>query len=82
MELIAKTCVLNKVSKIKGGYPLSFHKLLWLILFAWFYFSFYLLFDRNITMLHYLIMIFEKNYPDTLHIQQDLGSVPEAAKVK
>uniref|UniRef100_A0A8D3D1V2 Dishevelled associated activator of morphosis 2 n=1 Tax=Scophthalmus maximus TaxID=52904 RepID=A0A8D3D1V2_SCOMX len=25
--------------------------------------------DRNITMLHYLIMIFEKNYPDTLHIQ-------------
>ncbi|XP_013769688.1 disheveled-associated activator of morphogenesis 2 isoform X2 [Pundamilia nyererei] len=37
--------------------------------------------DRNITMLHYLIMIFEKNYPDTLHIQQDLSSVPEAAKV-
>uniref|UniRef100_A0AAX7URA7 Dishevelled associated activator of morphogenesis 2 n=1 Tax=Astatotilapia calliptera TaxID=8154 RepID=A0AAX7URA7_ASTCA len=37
--------------------------------------------DRNITMLHYLIMIFEKNYPDTLHIQQDLGSVQEAAKV-
>uniref|UniRef100_A0A7N6B779 Dishevelled associated activator of morphogenesis 2 n=1 Tax=Anabas testudineus TaxID=64144 RepID=A0A7N6B779_ANATE len=37
--------------------------------------------DRNITMLHYLIMIFEKNYPDTLHIQQDIGSVPEAAKV-
>lgn len=33
-------------------------------------------------MLHYLIMIFEKNYPDTLHIQEDLGSVPEAAKVK
>uniref|UniRef100_A0A667Y9F3 Dishevelled associated activator of morphosis 2 n=1 Tax=Myripristis murdjan TaxID=586833 RepID=A0A667Y9F3_9TELE len=37
--------------------------------------------DRNITMLHYLIMIFEKNYPDTLHIQQDLSSIPEAAKV-
>lgn len=37
---------------------------------------------RNITMLHYLIMIFEKNYPDTLNIQQDLLSVPEAAKVK
>lgn len=33
-------------------------------------------------MLHYLIMIFEKNYPDTLHIQQDISSVPEAAKVK
>ncbi|XP_077476468.1 disheveled-associated activator of morphogenesis 2 isoform X2 [Stigmatopora argus] len=37
--------------------------------------------DRSITMLHYLIMIFEKNYPDTLHIQLDLNSVPEAAKV-
>uniref|UniRef100_A0A3B3ZRS7 Uncharacterized protein n=1 Tax=Periophthalmus magnuspinnatus TaxID=409849 RepID=A0A3B3ZRS7_9GOBI len=37
--------------------------------------------DRNITMLHYLIMIFEKNYPDTLHIQNDLNNVPEAAKV-
>uniref|UniRef100_A0A3Q2X8H8 Dishevelled associated activator of morphosis 2 n=1 Tax=Hippocampus comes TaxID=109280 RepID=A0A3Q2X8H8_HIPCM len=37
--------------------------------------------DRNITMLHYLIMIFEKNYPDTLHIHLDLSSIPEAAKV-
>lgn len=37
---------------------------------------------RNITMLHYLIMIFEKNYPDTLKVQQDLLTVPEAAKVK
>ncbi|XP_056332441.1 disheveled-associated activator of morphogenesis 2 [Danio aesculapii] len=37
--------------------------------------------DRNITMLHYLIMIFEKNYPDILSIQQDLCSVSEAAKV-
>ncbi|XP_067335191.1 disheveled-associated activator of morphogenesis 2 isoform X5 [Channa argus] len=37
--------------------------------------------DRNITMLHYLIMIFEKNYPDALHILEDLSSVPEAAKV-
>ncbi|KAK3537718.1 hypothetical protein QTP70_017897 [Hemibagrus guttatus] len=37
--------------------------------------------DRNITMLHYLIMIFEKNYPDTLNIQQDVLRVPEAAKV-
>lgn len=40
------------------------------------------IFNRNITMLHYLIMIFEKNYPDILNIQQDLFSVPEAAKVK
>ncbi|XP_061599101.1 disheveled-associated activator of morphogenesis 2 isoform X4 [Cololabis saira] len=37
--------------------------------------------DRSITMLHYLIMIFEKNYPDTLRIQEDLSSVPTAAKV-
>uniref|UniRef100_A0A8B9LG13 Dishevelled associated activator of morphogenesis 2 n=1 Tax=Astyanax mexicanus TaxID=7994 RepID=A0A8B9LG13_ASTMX len=37
--------------------------------------------DRSITMLHYLIMIFEKNYPDTLNIPQDLLSVPDAAKV-
>ncbi|XP_051781360.1 disheveled-associated activator of morphogenesis 2 isoform X2 [Erpetoichthys calabaricus] len=37
--------------------------------------------DRNITMLHYLIMIFEKSYPDILNIQQDLQSLPEAAKV-
>ncbi|KAI4803929.1 hypothetical protein KUCAC02_025574 [Chaenocephalus aceratus] len=37
--------------------------------------------DRNITMLHYLIMIMEKNYNDTLHVQNDLCSVPEAAKV-
>ncbi|KAM9466004.1 disheveled-associated activator of morphogenesis 2 isoform 3-T5 [Clarias gariepinus] len=37
--------------------------------------------DRNITMLHYLIMIFEKHYSDTLNVQQDLLSVPEAAKV-
>uniref|UniRef100_A0A8C6UZI9 Dishevelled associated activator of morphogenesis 2 n=1 Tax=Neogobius melanostomus TaxID=47308 RepID=A0A8C6UZI9_9GOBI len=37
--------------------------------------------DRNITMLHYLIMIFEKNYPDTLQIHNDLNYVPEAAKV-
>lgn len=33
-------------------------------------------------MLHYLIMIFEKNYPNTLLIQEDLASVPDAAKVK
>ncbi|KAJ8346130.1 hypothetical protein SKAU_G00303230 [Synaphobranchus kaupii] len=37
--------------------------------------------DRNITMLHYLIMIFEKNYPEILRIQEELHSVPEAAKV-
>ncbi|KAI5102625.1 disheveled-associated activator of morphogenesis 2 [Silurus meridionalis] len=37
--------------------------------------------DRNITMLHYLIMIFEKNYPNILNVQQDLLSIPDAAKV-
>ncbi|KAK6488676.1 disheveled-associated activator of morphogenesis 2-like isoform X1 [Huso huso] len=37
--------------------------------------------DKNITMLHYLIMVFEKSYPDILNIQQDLQRLPEAAKV-
>ncbi|NXI51136.1 DAAM2 protein, partial [Chloroceryle aenea] len=37
--------------------------------------------DRNITLLHYLIMIFEKNYPDILDIQCELQHLPEAAKV-
>uniref|UniRef100_A0A8C2TGS7 Dishevelled associated activator of morphosis 2 n=1 Tax=Coturnix japonica TaxID=93934 RepID=A0A8C2TGS7_COTJA len=37
--------------------------------------------DRNITLLHYLIMIFEKNYPDILDIQTELQHLPEAAKV-
>ncbi|NXP18435.1 DAAM2 protein, partial [Scytalopus superciliaris] len=37
--------------------------------------------DRNITLLHYLIMIFEKNYPDILDIQAELQHLPEAAKV-
>uniref|UniRef100_A0A803YMN8 Dishevelled associated activator of morphosis 2 n=1 Tax=Meleagris gallopavo TaxID=9103 RepID=A0A803YMN8_MELGA len=38
--------------------------------------------DRNITLLHYLIMIFEKNYPDILDIQTELQHLPEAAKLK
>ncbi|XP_038654976.1 disheveled-associated activator of morphogenesis 2 isoform X3 [Scyliorhinus canicula] len=37
--------------------------------------------DRSITLLHYLIMIFEKNYPEILTIQLDLLHVPDAAKV-
>ncbi|MGH0134704.1 UNVERIFIED_CONTAM: hypothetical protein FKN15_014982 [Acipenser sinensis] len=37
--------------------------------------------DKNITMLHYLIMVFENSYPDILNIQQDLQRLPEAAKV-
>ncbi|NWR08765.1 DAAM2 protein, partial [Paradoxornis webbianus] len=37
--------------------------------------------DRNITLLHYLIMIFEKNYPDILDIHSELQHLPEAAKV-
>eukprot|EP00062_Callorhinchus_milii_P025035 gi/632985578/ref/XP_007909761.1/ PREDICTED: disheveled-associated activator of morphogenesis 2-like [Callorhinchus milii] len=37
--------------------------------------------DRNITLLHYLIMIFEKTYPEILTIQLDLLHLPEAAKV-
>ncbi|XP_069092435.1 disheveled-associated activator of morphogenesis 2 isoform X1 [Pleurodeles waltl] len=37
--------------------------------------------DRNITLLHYLIMLFEKMYPDILNIQAELEHLPEAAKV-
>ncbi|XP_056424612.1 disheveled-associated activator of morphogenesis 2 isoform X2 [Hyla sarda] len=37
--------------------------------------------DRNITLLHYLIMIFEKTYPDILNIQEELEHLSEAAKV-
>ncbi|XP_053568648.1 disheveled-associated activator of morphogenesis 2 isoform X2 [Bombina bombina] len=37
--------------------------------------------DRNITLLHYLIMIFEKTYPDILNIQSELEHLTEAAKV-
>ncbi|KAM6459577.1 disheveled-associated activator of morphogenesis 2 isoform 1-T7 [Liasis olivaceus] len=37
--------------------------------------------DKNITLLHYLIMIFEKNYLDILDIQSELQHLPEAAKV-
>uniref|UniRef100_A0A2D4I6E3 FH2 domain-containing protein n=1 Tax=Micrurus lemniscatus lemniscatus TaxID=129467 RepID=A0A2D4I6E3_MICLE len=36
---------------------------------------------RNITLLHYLIMIFEKNYLDVLEVQSELQHLPEAAKV-
>ncbi|XP_067841257.1 disheveled-associated activator of morphogenesis 2 isoform X1 [Heptranchias perlo] len=37
--------------------------------------------DRSITLLHYLIMIFEKSYPEILTIQLDLLHIPDAAKV-
>ncbi|CAH2256218.1 disheveled-associated activator of morphogenesis 2 isoform X1 [Pelobates cultripes] len=37
--------------------------------------------DRSITLLHYLIMIFEKTYPDILNIQTELQHLSEAAKV-
>ncbi|EMP24504.1 Disheveled-associated activator of morphogenesis 2, partial [Chelonia mydas] len=37
--------------------------------------------DRNITLLHYLIMIFEKKYTDILDMQSELQHLPEAAKV-
>ncbi len=37
---------------------------------------------RNITLLHYLITILEKQYPKVLMFQEDLQSISEAAKVK
>ncbi|XP_011352867.1 disheveled-associated activator of morphogenesis 2 isoform X2 [Pteropus vampyrus] len=37
--------------------------------------------DRNISLLHYLIMILEKHYPDILTMPSELQHLPEAAKV-
>ncbi|KAM9466291.1 disheveled-associated activator of morphogenesis 1-A [Clarias gariepinus] len=37
--------------------------------------------DKNITLLHYLIMILEQKYPKVVLFHEDLQNVPEAAKV-
>lgn len=37
---------------------------------------------RNISLLHYLIMILEKHFPDILTMPSELQHLPEAAKVK
>uniref|UniRef100_A0A674NGZ0 Dishevelled associated activator of morphogenesis 1b n=1 Tax=Takifugu rubripes TaxID=31033 RepID=A0A674NGZ0_TAKRU len=37
--------------------------------------------DKNITLLHYLITILEKKYSKVLMFQEDLKTIPEAAKV-
>nr|XP_017200586.1 disheveled-associated activator of morphogenesis 2 isoform X6 [Oryctolagus cuniculus]XP_017200587.1 disheveled-associated activator of morphogenesis 2 isoform X6 [Oryctolagus cuniculus]XP_017200588.1 disheveled-associated activator of morphogenesis 2 isoform X6 [Oryctolagus cuniculus]XP_017200589.1 disheveled-associated activator of morphogenesis 2 isoform X6 [Oryctolagus cuniculus] len=37
--------------------------------------------DRNISLLHYLIMILEKHFPDILNMPSELQHLPEAAKV-
>ncbi|XP_077180075.1 disheveled-associated activator of morphogenesis 1 isoform X1 [Paroedura picta] len=37
--------------------------------------------DKNITLLHYLITIVEKKYPQVLSLHEELKDVPEAAKV-
>ncbi|XP_066097116.1 disheveled-associated activator of morphogenesis 2 isoform X1 [Saccopteryx bilineata] len=37
--------------------------------------------DRNISLLHYLIMILEKHFPDILNMASELQHLPEAAKV-
>ncbi|GAA6103189.1 disheveled-associated activator of morphogenesis 1, partial [Tachysurus ichikawai] len=37
--------------------------------------------DKNITLLHYLIMILEQKYPKVSLFHEDLQNVPEAAKV-
>eukprot|EP00069_Balaena_mysticetus_P014457 bmy_08563T0 len=36
--------------------------------------------DRNISLLHYLIMILEKHFPDILNMPSELQHLPEAAK--
>ncbi|XP_036271242.1 disheveled-associated activator of morphogenesis 2 isoform X1 [Pipistrellus kuhlii] len=37
--------------------------------------------DRNISLLHYMIMILEKHFPDILNMPSELQHLPEAAKV-
>ncbi|XP_068110510.1 disheveled-associated activator of morphogenesis 1 isoform X2 [Hyperolius riggenbachi] len=37
--------------------------------------------DKNITLLHYLITVVEKKYPKVVNLQEELQSIPEAAKV-
>ncbi|XP_075859498.1 disheveled-associated activator of morphogenesis 2 isoform X3 [Microcebus murinus] len=37
--------------------------------------------DRNISLLHYLIMTLEKHFPDILNMPSELQHLPEAAKV-
>ncbi|KAB1261570.1 Disheveled-associated activator of morphogenesis 2 [Camelus dromedarius] len=37
--------------------------------------------DRNISLLHYLIMILEKHFPDILNMPSELQHLPDAAKV-
>ncbi|KAF4083732.1 hypothetical protein AMELA_G00120080 [Ameiurus melas] len=37
--------------------------------------------DKNITLLHYLIMLLEQKYPKVALFHEDLQNVPEAAKV-
>ncbi|XP_015427363.1 PREDICTED: disheveled-associated activator of morphogenesis 2 isoform X1 [Myotis davidii] len=37
--------------------------------------------DRSISLLHYLIMILEKHFPDILNMPSELQHLPEAAKV-
>ncbi len=37
---------------------------------------------RNITLLHYMITVLEKKYPDVAAVGEELQNVPEAAKVK
>uniref|UniRef100_UPI00398F3194 disheveled-associated activator of morphogenesis 1 n=1 Tax=Pristiophorus japonicus TaxID=55135 RepID=UPI00398F3194 len=37
--------------------------------------------EKNITLLHYLITILEKQYPKVVNVHDDLHSIPDAAKV-
>lgn len=37
---------------------------------------------RNITLLHYMVSVLEKKYPNVVAFSEELQNVPEAAKVK
>ena len=40
------------------------------------------LYEKNITLLHYLITIVENKYPKVLNLSEELRDIPQAAKVK
>ena len=41
-----------------------------------------LIFNRNITLLHFLIQVLEKKAPDVLKMTDELANVDKAAKVR
>lgn len=98
LDLLVFVCTQNQThalwKSIKPSQPLSHLSLVQSLLF--FFFTLPLFFSapstrqshditvthRNISLLHYLIMILEKHFPDILNMPSELLHLSEAAKVK